>query len=230
MRSVQYPGTFGHKVSAPGMSPDERKVDAVKQAQAPQNISELQVVWACEWFHIYLYGQEFKLYSNHKALDVIYSPRSKPPPQIERWSLRLQPYRFTIHHMPGQHNPADVLSRMPLTNQPCRKSNIVEEYIHYVAVRAVPKAFSLEQISAATKDDEVLQQVKKALNSGQWPNDKEVNTFQKLKDELSTLQGLVLPGSRIVPPECLHANILKSAHQGHQGVVRTKQIVREKVW
>ena len=335
---------FGHKVSAAGISPDERKVDAVNQARAPQNISELRsflglanycaryishfativeplrhltragvkwswtsvpqkafdsvksmltsdcpmshfdpsaetqlkvdaspfglgavllqgsgddvrpiayasrtltdverrysqterealaVVWACERFHIYLFGQEFKLYTDHKALEVIYSPRSKPPSRIERWSLRLQPYRFTIHHMPGQHNPTDVLSRMPLTNQPCRERDIAEEYIHYVAVRAVPKAFFLEQISAATKDDKVLQQVKKALNSGQWPNDKEINPFQKLKDELSTSQGLVLRGSRIVPPECLRANILKSAHQGHQGIVRTKQMVREKVW
>ena len=72
--------------------------------------------------------------------------------------------------------------------------------------------------------------MKKALNSGQWPNDKEINPFQKFKDELSTSQGLVLRDSRIVPPECLRANILKSAHQGHQGIVRTKQMVREKVW
>ena len=80
--------------------------------------------------------------------------------------------------MPGQHNTADVFLRMPLTNQPCRERDIAEEYIpDYVAVRAVPKAFSLEQISAATKDDKVLQQVKKALNSGQWPNDKEINPF-----------------------------------------------------
>ena len=126
--------------------------------------------------------------------------------------------------MPGQHNPADVLSRMPLTNQPCRERSIPEEYINYVAVRAVPKAFSLEQVSTPTKDDKVLQQVKRALTSGQWPNDKEINPFQKLKDELSTLQGLVLRGSRIVPPECIRANILRSAHQGHQGVVRTKQL------
>ncbi len=123
----------------------------------------MAVVWACERFHIYLYGQEFKLYTDHKALEIIYSPRSKPPPRIERWSLRLQPYRLAIHHIPGKQNPADVLSRMPLANQPFRERSIAEEYIHYVA-------------------------------------------------------------------KALRASILKSAHQGHQGIVRTKQMVREKVW
>jgi hypothetical protein len=132
--------------------------------------------------------------------------------------------------MPGQQNPANVLSRMPLTNQPFRERNIAEEYIHYVAKRAVPKAFTLEQISAATQKDEVLQKVQDALSSDQWTSNKKIQPFKRLKDELSTSQGLVLRGSRIVPPECLRESILRSDHQGHQGVVRTKQMVREKVW
>ncbi|XP_028410312.1 uncharacterized protein K02A2.6-like [Dendronephthya gigantea] len=132
--------------------------------------------------------------------------------------------------MPGQQNPADILSRMPLTNQPSRETCIAEEYINYVAERAVPKAFTREQISAATQKDTVLQQVRKSLVSGKWPNDEKLRPFERLKDELSASQELVLRGSRIVPPECLRQNILQSAHQGHQGVVRTKQMVREKVW
>ena len=107
-----------------------RTLTDVERRYSQTEREALAVVWACERFHIYLFGQEFKLYTDHKALEVIYSPRSKPPPRIERWSLRLQPYRFTIHHMPGQHNPADVLSRMPMTNQPCRERDIAEEYVH----------------------------------------------------------------------------------------------------
>jgi hypothetical protein len=42
-------------------------------------------------------------------------------------------------------------------DQPFRERKIAEEYIHYVAKMAVPKALTLERISAATQKDEVLQ-------------------------------------------------------------------------
>ena len=91
----------------------------------------LVVVWACERFHIYLYGKPFTLFTDHKPLEIIYSPKSKPPPRIERWALHLQPYQFTIVHMAGKTNPANVLSRLPLDNQPFRERDIAEEYINY---------------------------------------------------------------------------------------------------
>ena len=91
---------------------------------------------------------------------------------------------------------------------------------------------TLEQISAATQRDEVLQRVQKALSSNQWTNNKEIQPFKRLRDELPTSQGLVLRGLRIVPPESLRESILRSAHQDHegQGIVRTTQMEREKVW
>ena len=116
----------------------------------------LAVVWGCERFHIYLYGKEFMLYTDHKPLEVIYSPKSKRPPRIERWALCLQPYKFRMVHMPGKTNPADVLSRLPLEGQPNRERQITEEYINYIASNAVPKAMSQTEIVAATKADSVV--------------------------------------------------------------------------
>ena len=47
---------------------------------------------------------------------------------------------------------------------------------------------------------------------------------------LLELGKLVLRGTRIVVPQKLREQILDLAHEGHQGVVRTKQRLRSKVW
>ena len=41
---------------------------------------------------------------------------------------------------------------------------------------------------------------------------------------------IVLRGRRIVVPATLQQEVLKLAHSGHQGIVKTKALLREKVW
>lgn len=170
------------------------------------------------------------MYTDHKPLEVIYKPTSKPPARIERWALRLQPYRFKVIYSPGAHNPADVLSRLPLTDQPHNHRNVAEEYINYVATNAVPKALTLAEISKATKSDPLLQLVQRHIDSNRWPDTSELQPFKRVKNELSVTNGLVLRGCRIVIPAGLRQRTLQNAHEGHQGMVRTKQMVRGKVW
>ena len=57
--------------------------------------------------HIYLYGTEFDLYTDHKALETIYSPTGKPSSRIQHWSLQLEPYKMNVKYIPGKHNPAE---------------------------------------------------------------------------------------------------------------------------
>ncbi len=129
-----------------------RTLTDVERRYSQTEKEALAVVWGCEKFHLDLYGTEFKLFTDHKPLEFIYSPKGKPPPRIERWALRLQPYRFKVIHMPGKTNPADVLSRLPIRAQGPRERNIAEEYINFIAERAVPKAMTLEEIAKATED------------------------------------------------------------------------------
>ena len=68
------------------------------------------MVWACERFHVYVYGMKFVVETEHKPLEVIYGPRSRPCARIERWVLRLQSYDFSVVHRPGRENIADPLS------------------------------------------------------------------------------------------------------------------------
>lgn len=59
----------------------------------------LAIVWGIEHFHLYLFGSEFIMTTDHKPLEIIFNnPRSKPPARIERWCLRLQPYDFKVEY------------------------------------------------------------------------------------------------------------------------------------
>ena len=68
------------------------------------SLSELQRVWGSSPLQymstpydrvrcghvLYLIGIEFELDMDHKQLEVIYSPKTKPSAPIDRWILRLQ--------------------------------------------------------------------------------------------------------------------------------------------
>ena len=52
----------------------------------------LGIVWACERLHMYLYGTDFEILTDHKPLQFIYSKRSQPSARVNRWVLRLRDY------------------------------------------------------------------------------------------------------------------------------------------
>ena len=54
--------------------------------------------------------------------------------------------------------------------------------------------------------------------------------YRNVCNELTVLGKLVLRGPRLVIPKVLRTRKLDLAHEGHQGVVKTKQRVRSKVW
>jgi len=93
----------------------------------------LAIVWSCERFHMYLYGADFELMTDHKPLECIFSPTSKTCARIERWLLRMQPYRFTVKYIPGPKNIADSLSRLLCPVPQSRDENETEEYVKWVA-------------------------------------------------------------------------------------------------
>ena len=71
----------------------------------------LAIVKAIEKFEIFLYGCEFILETDHKALEYIDQTRSKNA-RVMRWALLLQNYRFSINSIKGSDNVlADFLSR-----------------------------------------------------------------------------------------------------------------------
>ena len=205
-----------------------RTLSSVEKRYSQTEKEALAIVWGCERFHIYLSGASFDLITDHKPLECIFSPKSKPPARIERWLLRMQPYRFRVIYKPGRDNIADVLSRLPVGD--CNdQRNIADEYAYFVAKSSVPRAMSSEEIAKASRDDEELKSVRHAIKSNDWSLVKD-QSYQKVKNDLTVVDKIVMRYNRIVIPQNLRKKALDLAHEGHLGIVKTKQRIRDKIW
>ena len=189
----------------------------------------LAIVWACERFHAYLYGAEFELMTDHKPLECIFFPKSKTCARIERWLLRMQPYKFSVKYIPGPKNIADSLSRLLHPTSNLKEKSQTDEYVKWVAQESTPVALTTREIESASEEDPELQSVRECLLSGRW-HDIEFKEYLPMRGELCAIGKLVLRGTRIVVPKELRSHVLELAHEGHPGIVAMKQRLRSKVW
>ena len=217
-----------------------RALSPVEQRYPQTDREALGVVWACEHFHMYVYGKPFRLLTDHKALVQIFgNSKLKTTVRLEKYALRLSPYQVKVEYRPGHDNPADYMSRDPLPDDRSETEREVDFYVNYIATQSVPKTIMFEEIKTATIQDPTLQEVYKRICSGRWhdpvPSGVDGNIIDRyrcIKDELcaSTDGDFLLRGSRLVIPESLQGRILALAHEGHLGLTKMKQLLREKVW
>ena len=77
----------------------------------PTNDLELAaIVFALKIRHLYLYGEQFEVFSYHKSLKYIFTQQDLNMRQ-RRWMEYLEDYDFTLHYHPSKANiVADALS------------------------------------------------------------------------------------------------------------------------
>ena len=97
---------------------------------------------------------------------------------------------------------------------------------------AVSSKLTLNDISMATAQDESLCALKNALRNGANWNDPKLKLFKQIKHEIAIDYDhhVLLRGSRIIIPLSLQKQVIKIAHEGHQGIAKTKARLREAVW
>lgn len=186
--------------------------------------------WTIQHFHIYLYGSNFVLYSDHLPLvKILQNTRIAPNARIERLLLRIQPYKFCVKHQEGKSNPSDYLSRHPIGQ--CENNSKVEEYVSFLIANSTPKAMTAEEVQEATKSDPTFTRLKQSLkrNNCNWKHP-ELIPFSKIRQELTVKDNIVLRRTRIVLPPSLQQRAIELAHKGHLGIIKTKQLLRAKVW
>ena len=209
-----------------------RKLSKVESRYSQTEREALAVVWACERLHFYLYGIDFVVYSDHKPLEILYSPKGKPAARILRWYIRLLPYRFVVRYRRGSDNPADYFSRKPVDECSGEEETLASEtecFVSSILVDSTPSSITLQEIMAESLRDPMLSKLRDCINSGKW-SEQGMTGYKQVRRELMCKNGIVLRGQRMVLPSSLRERALKLAHSTHMGMTRTKQFIRSKLW
>ena len=101
-------------------------------------------------------------------------------------------------------------------------------------VRTISRQINLDDpllVVRETAKDPILSQLMRFVKEG-WPHafSEELKDFKKLENSLSTENGCVFYGLRVIIPSTLRNHILKLLHLGHFGMQRMKQLARSTVY
>ena len=175
-----------------------------------------------------MYDRDFTVVTDHKPLLHMLTPKSNPPPRIQNWMLKLKAYDFEIQHVSGCNMASDCLSCTPMTNVSFQDN--AEQFLNRITTDAQPKACSLAEIASATNTDEILPHIINFVSSNNWPRDPRYRQCYNNRENLSVYQDFLVKGQCIFIPQSLQQRILTIVHSQHQGINKTKALLREKVW
>ena len=212
------------------------------------------VEWGVLVNQIFFYGlgDTFEVDTDHKPLLPLFaSHKVTAPLRIERMRVRLQGFDYKLNYVTGKKakaetNEADCNSRHPeqLTMLDPRAvhqteftvredEELFEKDIRAVVQAALPDAVSWDELLEETSQDPELKELKRLIASGYFtaPERQALRPqFDPVFTELAVVGGLVVRGSRIVVPRSLRDKVVRLAHEGHQGVTKTKEYLRTRVW
>ena len=179
----------------------------------------------------YLLGTAFKVVGDHKPLLSMYNMGRNGPMRVERHKLQLQGYTFIYIWEPGTTNPADYCSRHPDSQDQSSLDNDDELCVYSIITEGMPQALSIEAIKLATQQDTHLHQLQQAITNRQkCPETPALQLYTKIYDELTTENGVIVRGHRIVIPPSLYNTAIELSHTGHVEPTTTIAHLRERMW
>ena len=220
--NVECPIAFASRI----LSPAERNYSVTEK-------EALACLWAAEKFHFYLYGRKFTLRTDHQALRTLLSAQGagRRPLRLHRWCDRLFAYSFDIEYVHGDTNYiADMLSRAAIA-----ETNSVSYDVNSILGTPGTSLISLSDLSRASQADSQFRDIAKFIREG-WPVSRkfvpaEISEYYNIREELTCFGNeCIARGERAIIPESLRSHVLQLAHEGHPGMVKTKQRCRDAVW
>lgn len=199
----------------------------------------LAIVFGCERFHMYTYGTEVEIHSDHKPLESIFKKALyKVPPRLQRMRLRLQKYCIKVKYVPGKFlQIADTLSRafnasnIPVDNDMHKE---MENLIHSVVKNLPISDIKLKDLREITRKDHTMQMLSKYAREG-WPEQKcnlplSLKLFWNVRNDIYLIDGLLLKDNRLIIPSEWKRDVLQKLHTGHFGIEKCKAKARKTVF
>lgn len=122
-----------------------------------------------------------------------------------------------------------MLPRSPLATTD-QLSNDAEHFVNALACDVVPKAVTIEGIQETSRKDDLLRQVREQIEIEKRLKEPGYKPCHVTRRELWISNDNILKGSTLVIPTSLREKILSTAHKHHLGIVKTKGLLKEKVW
>ncbi|XP_062551120.1 uncharacterized protein K02A2.6-like [Armigeres subalbatus] len=220
-------------------------------APAERNYSQidregLAIIYAVTKFHRMIFGRKFLLHTDHQPLLRIFGSKKGIPVytanRLQRWALTLLSYDFNMIYVPTEKfGNADILSRLINRHVKQDEDFVIASVTLECDIRSVvcntfnALPLSFKAVQQSTKADPVLKKVYRYIQDG-WPKslvsdaNQELLRFHNRRESLSTMQGCILFGERLVIPSPLRKQCLDELHRGHPGIQRMKSLARSYVY
>ncbi|XP_048579360.1 uncharacterized protein K02A2.6 [Nematostella vectensis] len=212
-----------------------RTMNSSEKNYAQIDKEALSIVFGVTRFHIYLYGRNFTLRTDHQPLMAILGPKRGIPPiaamRMQRWATKLSAYSYDIQYRSSNdHSNADALSRLPQHKAP--KDGYFDLADLYQVEQMDRLPVTADDIREHTAADPLLHEVHDYVLNG-FPRTTPSNNmkpFLTCAPELSLHEGCVMRGHRVVIPSALRARTLDELHESHLGIVKMKELARGHIW
>ena len=208
----------------------------------------LAIVFATEKFQQYIIGKnDVTVITDHKPLVNIFKKSIlTSPKRLQRMRLRLQKFSINVIYKPGpQMYISDTLSRAALPLCQPQKDDpryiifqLQQEQLSREEIEAVNMEDSLfisdqrlQEVRQNTAADSTLQVLMNIISKG-WPENKTslplcVREYWPYREELTTQNGLVFRGTRIIIPTSMRPQMIDRAHASHGGIQYTVNTARD---
>lgn len=200
----------------------------------------LAIVWAVEHYYYYLLGARFTIKTDADGVRFIFDRNNQRPKRFlrraEGWAMRLNTFDYDIEFVKGIHNIADPSSRLFQTGEVPQEfgSGEMPCEIAQITLTATDNVeygnghMPIQQVRMETAKCKELQAVIEALESRRWPTN--LHLYKSVRNDLEVTNGVLVRHGLIVPPVSLRAKAVNIAHKGHQGMSKTKSVLKEVMW